>query len=253
MQSKLTKKTKKLLTLSLLFSFCALLLKIDLGNAESNMSGPIIDLFWITVAGSVVVGGFVFILMIYFIYKYRENTKSVRNRVKDETKFEKAWLGFAILLVVILVVISTPVLYSIEYPATTQGAITIDVQAQRFSWTIAIPSQNITTYCGNVLNATTQKSCNMQTTNPANPNLLKIGPTDHITLKTHQQYLLNISSVDVDHSFFAYDLAIKVDAIPGQFNMRYFSILNAGTYVVTCAEFCGVNHYQMQFDIIAVN
>ena len=233
-----------------MLSFFAFVLKIDLGAAESNMSGPIIDLFWITVAGSVVVGGFVFVLMIYFIYKYRENTTTRRNRVKNEAKYEKIWLAFAIGLVVILVAISTPVLYSIEYPANTNNAILIDVQASRFSWTVTIPSENITNYCGNNFSNT---SCMLQTGAPGNnPNALTIPPTGNITLKVGQQYELNISSTDVNHSFFAYDLAIKVDAIPGQFNYRYFSIINPGTYVVTCAEFCGINHYEMQFYIIAV-
>ena len=63
--------------------------------------------------------------------------------------------------------------------------------------------------------------------------------------------MLNITSGDVAHSFFVYDLAIKVDAIPGQMNVRYFKITDPGTYIVTCAEYCGVNHYTMQFALDA--
>lgn len=215
-----------------------------MANAVSNMTGPIDQLFWITVAGSIAVGGFVFCLMIYFLYKYKENSKSVRNHVKNELRFEKLWLGFAIVLIVILVVVSTPVLYSIEYPANTSGATVINVEAHQWYWNVTIPSENLTTYCnGNTVN---RNSCNLFIASNGS-----IPSTDSINLKVGKEYELNITSGDVDHSFFVYDLSIKVDAIPGQANTRFFSISNAGTYVVTCAEFCGVNHYQMQFDIIA--
>ena len=225
----MTRKAKRLITSSLLFLFLAFITKISYANAESNYSGPILDLFWITVAGSVVVGGLVFGLTIYFLVKYNEKSDTKRKRVVNEGKYEKIWVSFAIILVFILVVISTPVLYSIAYPAqsTTQGAVVIDVQAQRWSWNVAIPSENIT-----------KKGM----TDPT---------TDTIPLKVGQEYELNITSIDVAHSFFVYDLAIKVDAIPGQMNTRFFKITDPGTYIVTCAEYCGVNHYTMQFALVA--
>ena len=211
-----------------MLSFFAFVMKISIANAESNYSGPVLELFWITVAGSVIVGGLVFVLGAYFLYKYRENNNVKRDSKVNEAKFEKIWLGFAIVLIFILVVISTPVLYSIEYPAQTANPVMVNVQAQRWSWSVEVPQYNIT---ANSLASDKQS----------------------ITLYTNTLYELNITSRDVAHSFFVYDLAIKVDAIPGQANTRFVKITQTGDYIVTCAEYCGLNHYAMQFTIKVVN
>lgn len=244
------RKTKKLAINTLLLGFFVFILKISIANAESSFSGPVLALFWVTVAGSIVVGGFVFVLGLYFVYKYRESNNVTRNRVKNEGKYEKIWISVAIILVVILVIISTPTLYAIYEPSNTSGATVIDIQAHRFGWNVQIPTENITSWCGNFNPRISNTSCSLQTTGN-DPNHLTVPSQDHITLQVGKYYELNLTSYDVNHAFFAYDLAIKVDAIPGQFNTRFFTITQPGKYVVTCAEYCGTNHYQMQFDIIA--
>lgn len=227
MYINLTKKTKKLLFYSLVFGFLAFVLRISAAYAGSDYTGPVDALFWQTVAGSVLVGGFVFVLGGYYLWKYNEHKDVKRDNKVNEAKYEKIWLSFAILLVVILVVISTPVLYSIEYPAQTTNPIVLNITAQQWAWEFNDTGVNLTQY-----------------------NLAS--PSDTVTLWTNTLYELNITSRDVDHSFFAYDLAIKVDAIPGQYNTRFFKIDSTGNYVVTCAEYCGINHYAMQFTIVAV-
>lgn len=223
----MTKKTKKLLFYSLVFGFFAFIMKISTASAGSNFTGPVDALFWETVAGSVIVGGLVFVLGLYFLIKYNENKNVKRDKPVNEAKFEKLWLSFAILLVVILVVISTPVLYSIEYPAQTSNPIVLNITAQQWAWSVNDTGVNLTQY-----------------------NLAS--PQQEVNVWVGTLYELNITSRDVDHSFFVYDLAIKVDAIPGQYNTRFFKIDSVGKYVVTCAEYCGVNHYAMQFTINAM-
>ena len=216
-----------------------------MANAESSFSGPIIGIFWIMIAGSVVVAGIVFGLGIYFVYKYRETNDVERNRVKNEGNFEKLWIGFAIILIVIVVVISTPTLYAIYEPSNTNNAVVIDVTGHQWYWSAVIPSQNISNYCGSYF--PNQTSCTLALNSTG-----QVPPTESITQKVGQLYEFNITSSDVNHAVFVYDLAIKVDAIPGQFNTRFFTITQTGTYVVTCAEYCGTAHYDMQFLINAV-
>ena len=236
------KKTKKLMTYVSVLVFFAFIWDVSEANAlASNFTGPVGELFWITVAGSIVVGGFVFILMIYFIYKYRESTSTPRNHVASEAKYEKIWLVVAIVLIVILVVISTPVLYQFDAPSQTQGAVVINVTAHRFGWNVTIPAQIVNSF------NQSRVTGDFETTVGASVPL-----SHNITLQTGRLYELNITSVDVDHSFFAPNLDIKLDAIPGQYNNMFFSIVDAGTYLVTCAEYCGTFHYSMQFYIIAV-
>ena len=202
--------------------FFFLISNVKPASAESNYSGNVQALFWITTAGSILVGILVFGLLLYFVYKYRETTNVPRNRVKNEIKFERMWIAFAIILVVILVGISTPILLQEENPAGQANAVEVKVLAHTFAWNLTFDGVSYNTQFNNT-----------------------------IPMKVNVMYMLNMTSLDVIHSFFSYDLSIKKDVVPGQYNIQYFKILNPGDYVVTCAELCGPGHYNMHFIIHA--
>lgn len=58
---------------------------------------------------------------------------------------------------------------------------------------------------------------------------------------------LNVTSLDVIHAFFAPDLGIKIDAMPGRINYAWFNAEKTGIYVGQCAELCGAEHGEMFF------
>jgi len=63
---------------------------------------------------------------------------------------------------------------------------------------------------------------------------------------------IELQSIDVIHSFWVPQLGGKMDAIPGHINTTWFTASDAGTYAGECAEFCGLQHYAMLFDVIAM-
>jgi len=63
---------------------------------------------------------------------------------------------------------------------------------------------------------------------------------------------LAVESPDVIHSFWIPGLAGKIDAIPGRTNDLVVRATQAGTYRGVCAEFCGLSHARMAFDVIAM-
>jgi cytochrome c oxidase subunit II len=60
-----------------------------------------------------------------------------------------------------------------------------------------------------------------------------------------------ITTVDVIHSFWAPQLAGKIDAIPGQINVLRLLAEEPGLYRGQCAEFCGIGHAGMDFAVQA--
>ena len=56
---------------------------------------------------------------------------------------------------------------------------------------------------------------------------------------------LNVTSLDVIHSFWAYELGVKADANPGVNNIAYVTTKGPLTFHVRCAELCGVWHGYM--------
>ncbi len=55
----------------------------------------------------------------------------------------------------------------------------------------------------------------------------------------------NVTSLDVIHSFWAYQLGVKADANPQVNDVAFTVTKNPGTFVVRCSELCGIWHGSM--------
>ncbi|MHB9880582.1 cytochrome c oxidase subunit II [Pacificimonas sp. ICDLI1SI03] len=66
-----------------------------------------------------------------------------------------------------------------------------------------------------------------------------------------EDFTVAITSEDVIHSFWVPRLGGKMDAIPGKENRLRLQADLPGTYRGTCAEYCGIGHAQMQFEVRA--
>jgi cytochrome c oxidase subunit 2 len=69
--------------------------------------------------------------------------------------------------------------------------------------------------------------------------------TRQIELPTNTLVRFNVTSLDVIHSFWAYELGVKADANPGVNNVAYVTTKGPLTFQVRCAELCGVWHGYM--------
>jgi cytochrome c oxidase subunit II len=103
---------------------------------------------------------------------------------------------------------------------TKPGALTIEVTGERWWWRVTYPSLGVTT---------------------ANEIHVPVGTRVDVRL----------TSDDVIHSFWVPQLSGKVDLIPGQVNHLAVDASSPGTYLGLCAEFCGIAHALMQFQVVA--
>jgi cytochrome c oxidase subunit 2 len=55
----------------------------------------------------------------------------------------------------------------------------------------------------------------------------------------------HVTSLDVIHSFWAYELGVKADANPGVDNVAYTTVKQSGLFQVRCNELCGIWHGAM--------
>ena len=69
--------------------------------------------------------------------------------------------------------------------------------------------------------------------------------TPEIELPTNTIVQFNVTSLDVIHSFWAYQLGVKADANPGINNIAYVTTKGPLTFNVRCAELCGLWHGYM--------
>ncbi len=200
------------------YSSEARLLAISAPTADTWQS--LYNLYWVLAiaAGTITIGALVF-----FATKYRAKPGSAPVSHEDNGKVP-------IRTVLLIVVIMASVLAGAGYASfsaigvynsppggwNNPNALHVNVTAQRFSW-----SFNCTSGCSvaGVLNV-------------------------HVG----QVVILNITSIDVFHSFGIPDLRVKADAIPGKFNLAWFEITKAGQCSVSlpcriqCYELCGSGH-----------
>lgn len=74
---------------------------------------------------------------------------------------------------------------------------------------------------------------------------------NELHVPTARPVKINLRTQDVQHAFFAPQLRLKQDAVPGLIIPVWFEIPEAGTYDLLCAELCGWGHYKMKARIIA--
>jgi cytochrome c oxidase subunit II len=69
--------------------------------------------------------------------------------------------------------------------------------------------------------------------------------TQHLELPENTDVEFHVTSLDVIHSFWAYQLGVKADANPGVDNVAYVTTRGPLSFDVHCAELCGVWHGYM--------
>jgi cytochrome c oxidase subunit 2 len=72
---------------------------------------------------------------------------------------------------------------------------------------------------------------------------------NQLVVPENKLVILTMTSGDVIHSFFAPNLRVKYDVIPGRETRVWFVPQQTGEYTTMCAELCGIGHYQMLANI----
>jgi cytochrome c oxidase subunit 2 len=69
--------------------------------------------------------------------------------------------------------------------------------------------------------------------------------TTHLYLPVDRPVDLHVTSLDIIHSFWAYELGVKADANPGVDNEFHVTPTKIGNITIRCAELCGLWHGNM--------
>ena len=75
---------------------------------------------------------------------------------------------------------------------------------------------------------------------------------NELVIERGKLYKLEITSLDVVHSFYIRELGIKYDAVPGFWYTMWLQVDKPGVYNIFCAEYCGAKHYLMLAKLIVV-
>ena len=175
-------------------------------------------IYYITTAVFIAVAG----AMIYFLIRYRhkEGRKAIYSH--GNTTLEVVWTTATTLAVVILALVSKP-LWSHIKQEQPPADVTVKVRGKQFNWEIQYPGPDGKFGTGD----------DYQIDNDLH---VPVGAVVHVDL----------SSIDVIHSFFVPQLRLKQDALPGREIKAWFKATKAGEYEIPCAELCGFGHSGMK-------
>jgi cytochrome c oxidase subunit 2 len=79
----------------------------------------------------------------------------------------------------------------------------------------------------------------------------RVTTANEIHLPVGKTVRVELTSPDVIHSFWVPNLHGKTDLIPGHVTRTFLRADHAGTYWGQCAEFCGLQHANMRFQVVA--
>jgi cytochrome c oxidase subunit 2 len=200
----------------------------DGGAARGDINGLFTIIFWIAVPVFILVEG----LILFAIVRYRrQHASEAPEQVEGNRTLELTWTILSFVIVAVLFTLTYRFMTT-KYKAKAISSeqtpdLTVHVTGYMFNWDYSY-------FLGE------DQETGVTTTRT-------------LTVPAHSLILLEITSRDVQHSFWVPKLAGKVDAIPGQTNTMWLDIGDPGVYTGNCAEYCGLDHYAMVIEVDAID
>jgi cytochrome c oxidase subunit II len=195
------------------------------GNGTEQASGQVTD-NKVLLAMAIPVLLLVVIYLIYAVIYFRQPTGAVLEgpAIRGNARVQTTWIIVTSVLVLSLAVYGTTTLLADNGAGSGSGPspltvpsgpkLPVQVIGQQWAFTYRYP-----TYGG--------------------------VETPHLVLPVNQMVELHITSLDVIHSFWAYQLAVKADANPQVDNIAFVKPTKVETFEVRCSELCGIWHGEM--------
>ncbi len=185
---------------------------------------------------------FVFLLLLFCIFRFNERTNPEPSRVSHNTSLEIVWTIVPILILIMIAIPSFRILN--EQETIPKADIVIKAIGHQWYWeyeyvdnefafdSLMIPDEEID-----------KKKGQIRLLSVDNPLVLPVGKTVRVI----------VAASDVLHAFAVPAFGIKKDAVPGRINETWFNVKKEGTYYGQCSELCGARHSFMPIEVRVVS
>jgi cytochrome c oxidase subunit 2 len=204
-------------------------------DAASEEGESILSLWQGFFVAALVVGALVWGLLIFVLLRYRRRARDDEAEARGELPNQNAYNIPLEIFYTAAPVVAVAVLFAFsvnterKVNALSDGpAVDVEVVGFKWSWEFHYPDDDI-----------------VVTGEPGVPPelVLPVGRPAHLTLV----------SADVAHSFWVPEFLSKRDLIPGVDNEIEVTPTEVGTYQGRCAEYCGLDHWQMYYSVRVVS
>jgi cytochrome c oxidase subunit 2 len=193
-------------------------------SPASEQGSEIYDLYrWYT-AIAAGVGVFVTVLLVYVVLRYRRRDDVIPSQKQYNVPIEVVYTVIPLLIVAGLFAFSVRTEDRVN-ATVDEPDLVVDVTGFQWQWQFSYPDSGI-----------------VVTGTPA-------GGVPELVLPAERTSRLNLVTTDVNHNFWVPQFLNKRDLIPGVDNAIDITPTETGTYDGYCAEFCGLDHGRMRFDV----
>ena len=184
------------------------------------------DIYWIMFVAAVIVLVIVDGGLIFAGLKFRDRPGHSAKQFHGHNFLELVWTVVPTIMVISFSVLSYQKLTFMN--DFSNPGMTLKVEGQQWSWLFNYPKEDRFKLLDG--------------------SYLIVGEELHIPVNT--KVLLQLSSKDVNHSFWVPNIGGKKDAVPGRPTELWIQADRAGTYKGQCFEFCGTGHADMLITLV---
>jgi len=184
----------------------------------------------------VIVGFWFFLtelILFVFIIKYRESKSPKSSYVTGKEAHLTRWINWPHVLILVcdvVLIVGAIRVWVMVKQTLPEEAQEVRVTAQQWGWTFQYPGED------------------GELDTPDD-----ITTIDELYLQVDQEYIYNLESKDVLHSFSVPAFRLKQDAIPGRRIKGWFTPILEGNFDIQCAEICGLGHGMMAASLTVHN
>lgn len=197
------------------------------GRGATRQGRDIFGLWQGSVIVAIFVGGLVWGLILFAILRYRRRNDELPTQTQYIVKLEIFYTVIPVIIVAVLFGFSYRTQNEVD-ALSRNPDVTIDVRGFQWQWQFHYRDDDVTV------------------TGVPGKDPTMVVPVDRTTR-------LVLTSHDVIHSFYVPGFLFKRDVIPGVTNKVDVTPHDRGTYQGRCAEFCGLDHARMTFDVRVVS
>jgi cytochrome c oxidase subunit II len=188
----------------------------------------VLNLWEGSLLASAIIGGLVLAMIVYAAIAFRRRSPDqIPRQVRYNLPIEVLYTFIPIVVVAVLFYF-TAIGEDNEDAINSKPALQIGVVGFQWSWQFNYASHGLSV-----------------TGRPGDPPTLVV-PID-------EQIHFHLTSPDVIHSFWVVPFLFKRDVIPGHPNQFEVTVTKRGTFQGRCAEYCGIHHDRMLFQVEALS
>lgn len=220
-----------LLVATILFTGCEQ--RFGMPKSETTQGDSVMSLWLVSMYAAIALGTLVFGLVAYSLIRHRRRSDDLPKQIKGHTGWEVTYTLLPLVAVFALFLFGLKV-QDITTALDRNPDLRVTVTAFQWNWRFEYPEQNVTIVGG-------IQDIHDSSTFP------------ELVMPVGERTRLNLVAADVAHSFFVPSFITKRDLIPGVKNEIDLTPKSPGEFIGHCAEFCGVNHSQMNFKVRVVS